>query len=98
MQLSQIAAKPQLIKMTIDDQDVVEQFGEPLEFYTWDRQPIESFMKLASVSNRDPEVMIDLVRTMILDDKGKEIIKDGLVLPSNILLKVIAKVTDLLGK
>lgn len=98
MQLSQIAAKPQLIKMILDDEDTVKEFGEPVEFYTWDRQPMDVFMQLANVSNKDPQIMIGIIRTLILDEAGKEIITKDAMLPSNVLLRVVARVVDLLGK
>jgi hypothetical protein len=98
MQLSQIAAKPQLIKMILDDEDTVKEFGEPVEFYTWDRQPMDIFMQLASVSNKDPQVMIGIIRTLILDEAGNEIITKDAMLPSSVLLRVVGKVVDLLGK
>ena len=41
MKLSQLAAKPTLIKLELDDEDVVKEYGEPLEFWIHDRQPIE---------------------------------------------------------
>ena len=98
MKLSQLASKPQLIKMTLDDEDTIKEFGEPVEFYTWDRQPMDTFMQLASVSNKDPEVMIGIIRTLILDEEGKEIITKDAMLPSSVLLRVVGKVVDLLGK
>lgn len=98
MKLNQLAAKPQLIKITLDDEDIVKEFGEAIEFWTWDRQPLDTFMKLATVSNTDPKVMFDIVRTLILDEEAKEIIVGDAMLPSNVLLKAIAKIVDLLGK
>jgi hypothetical protein len=41
MKLEKLASKPQLIKLIIDDAEIIEEFGEPLEFWTWDRQPID---------------------------------------------------------
>ena len=98
MKLSQIAAKPQLIQVTIDDEDVVKEFGEPLEFHTWDRQPIDTFMQLASLGQKDPKAMLEIIRTLILDENGKQIIVGESMLPSHILLKVVSKIVDLLGK
>lgn len=98
MKLNQLAAKPQLIKFTLDDEDVIKEFGEPIEFYSWDRQPIDVFMKLANANQQDMKVMVDIIRTMILDEDGKEIIKGENTLPSGILIKVIAKVVESLGK
>jgi hypothetical protein len=42
--------------------------------------------------------MIKIVKTLILDEDGKEIITDKQMLPSNLLVKVIGKVVERLGK
>lgn len=98
MKLSELAAKPQLIKVEITDESVMQEFGEPLEFHTWDRQPLDTFMKLASATQTDPGTMIDIVRKLILDENGKEIIGKEQMLPSHVLVKVIAKIVEMLGK
>lgn len=98
MKLSQLTAKPQLIDIHIDDEDTIKEFGEPIEFWTWDRQPMDVFMKLANSTNNDIGNIIGIVRTLILDEKGKEILKDDEMLPTHILMKAIGKVTELLGK
>jgi hypothetical protein len=99
MKLSQLAAKPQLIKLEINDADTVKEFGEPIEFWTWDRQPLETFMKLANQGdNQNAGGMIDVVRTLILDENGKEVIKGDVMLPSTVLIRVISKIVETLGK
>jgi hypothetical protein len=98
MKLSQLSAKPQLIDVQLDDEDTIKEFGEAIEFWTWDRQPLDVFMKLASASGTDTGNIINIVRTLILDEKGKEILKDDAMLPTHVLMKAIAKVTELLGK
>jgi len=98
MKLSQLAAKPKLVPFILDDEDTVKEFGEPVEFYSWDRQPLEMFMKLANADQQDMGSMIGLVKTLILDEEGKEIIKGENMLPSTLLIKVIGKVVETLGK
>lgn len=98
MKLSQLAAKPQLIQLSIDDKDIVKEFGEPLEFHTWDRQPLEVFMKLANSTESNTGEMINIVRTLILDEKGKEIITKDEMIPSHVLIRVISKIVETLGK
>ena len=75
MKLSQLAAKPQLIEVTIDDADTVKEFGEAITFYTWDRQPMDVFMKLAGSTGQDTSNIIGIVRTLILDEKVKKYYK-----------------------
>ena len=98
MKLSQLAAKPQLIKLIVDDESIVKEFGEPLEFWSWDRQPLDTFMKLASAGQNDAKNMVEIVRTLILDENGKEIISKDTMLPSHVMLKAIGKIVDMLGK
>lgn len=98
MKLSQLAAKPQLMKVILDDELVIETYKEPLEFYTWDRQPIDLFMKLAASQNANAAEMIDIVRTLILDEEGNQVIKDGVSLPGPILVRAISKIVESLGK
>ena len=53
MHLSQLAAKPKLIEVIIESEEIIKEYGEPLAFHTWDRQPMETFMKLVSLSGKD---------------------------------------------
>lgn len=98
MKLSQLTAKPQLILIELNDDDVIKEFGEAITFHTWDRQPLDVFMKLASADHSNSGSVIGIVRTLILDEKGKEILKDDAMLPTHVLMKAIGKVTELLGK
>ena len=100
MKLSQLAAKPQLIKLEITDEAIVAEYGsgEPIEFYTWDRQPLNVFMALAANQGEDPSAMIDVVRKLILDEDGKEIVTKENSIPSAILMRAIAMIVERLGK
>lgn len=98
MKLSQLSAKPQLIEVTIDDEATILEHGESITFYTWDRQPMEVFMKMASLDQSNVGSILDVVKTLILDEKGKEILHDGNMLPTDVLMKAVGKVTDMLGK
>lgn len=98
MKINQIASKPQLIKLVLDDALTVEELGEELEFWTWDRQPLDKFMKLASVRQDSPEEIINIVKDLILDETGKVVIKDDIMLPTQILIRIIQKVVETLGK
>lgn len=98
MKLSQLAAKPQLIKLTLDDEEIVKEYQEPIEFYTWDRQPLDVFMKLANTDNSNMSAMVDVVRTLILDEEGKPIIDGDSMLPSKLLIASITKIVETLGK
>lgn len=97
MKLSQLTAKPQLIIVTLDDEETMKEYKEPLEFHTWDRQPLDIFMKLANADQNNTSNIIEIVRTLILDENGKEILNNDNMLPTKVLMRAIGKVTELLG-
>jgi hypothetical protein len=99
MKLSQIAAKPKLIEVSVDDEDIIKEYAEPLTFFTWDRQPMDVFTRMANLSeSSDIAGLLDIVRTLVLDEDGKEILTKESTLPTSVLMKVISKVTEHLGK
>lgn len=98
MKINQIASKPQLIKVVLNDENTVKELGEELEFWTWDRQPLDKFMKLATIRQDQPEEIIGVVRELILDEEGKVVIQGDVMLPTQILIRIIQKVVEVLGK
>lgn len=98
MKLSQLKAKPQLVKVLIDDEDIVTEFGDPVEFWTWDRHPMDTFLKLAAVDGKDFASIFDAVRSLVLDEDGKPILTEGETLPTKIMMRVVQKVVENMGK
>lgn len=98
MKLSQLAAKPQLIRIELDTPEIVEQYQDTLEFWVYDRQDMEVFVKLATLDVNNFEKLTSLVNAMILDESGAPVVKDGLTLPSDVLMAAIQKVIEILGK
>jgi hypothetical protein len=84
--------------MTLDDADTIKEYGEPVEFYTWDRQPMDIFMKLANATEGNITGIIGIVKDLILDENSKPILVGDVMLPTKILMRAIAKVTEALGE
>jgi hypothetical protein len=98
MKLSQITSEPKLIEIILDDEDTLKQYGEAITFHTWDRQPMDVFMRLANVDQKNTGDLINIVKTLILDEEGKQILNEKNMLPTGVLMRAIAKVTEQLGK
>lgn len=98
MKLVQIAAEPQLIKMTLDDEDTIKEYGESLEFYCHDRQPLEVFMKFGTQTANDPTKMIEVLRELILNEDGSKVLTGNIILPNKVMVRVMNKIMDQLGK
>ena len=98
MKLTELASKPKLVKVLIDDKEIVEKYGEEIEFFINDRLPIQEYTKLASIKTDDAVAMYNALRNLILDENGKPVMDDEKVLPVDVLNASVVKVTESLGK
>ena len=97
MKLSELSQKPKLIKILIDKKEIVKKYGEELEFHIYDRQPLDVFTKLAN-AKEDTAGVTELIQTMILDEEGNPVVKDGNVLPLDVIMEAVTLITKELGK
>jgi hypothetical protein len=98
MKISDLAKKPQLMSVKIDDEDIVAEYGEAIEFWTWDRQPMAVFLKLATVDQSNTATIIEAVRELILDEHGQPVLTGEVSLPTTVMMRVITRIVDGLGK
>jgi len=84
--------------ITLSDEETVAEFGEALEFWTWDRQPMDVFLKLAAIDHSNTSTVVEAVRDLVLDEAGKPIIKGDITLPTKVMMRVITAVVESLGK
>jgi hypothetical protein len=97
MKLAELSKQPQLVKVTIDKKEIVEKYGEEIEFQIYDRQPLDVFTKLAN-AEKDMSGVAEMVQDLILDENGKKIVTEGNVLPLDVLLECVTLISDKLGK
>jgi len=98
MKLNQIISKPQLTRVELDNEEVIRIYGEPLEWWVWDRQPLDKFFKMMNADAASGEQIVAVLTEMILDETGEPLLKDGASLPTNILMMVVTKMTEIMGK
>ena len=99
MKLEALASKPQLIKITLDDEKIVEKYNDAIEFYIYDRQDMDTFMKLSSTSQGETQFseIAKVVQTLVLNEEGNQVLADGNTLPLDIMIKVVEAVIERLG-
>jgi len=98
VKLSELSKAPELKKIVLDDEDIQNEFGEAIEFYTWDRQPMDVFMKMATINENNTDELFNVVKQLVLDENGNEIINEQNTIPMNVMLKVINLIVEDLGK
>ena len=98
MKLKELSTKPELIKITLDDEEIREDYGDALEFWIYDKQPMTKFVKFMSADSADPAELIDFCTALILDESGDAVIGPGEVLPTKVMIKAVNEVVTRLGK
>jgi len=98
MKLQDLATKPQLTEIVIDKPELIEKYGETINFFILDRLPIDTFTKLASLKQDNIPEMYAVMETLILNDVGVPIMSEEKILPVDILTECILKVSEFLGK
>jgi hypothetical protein len=99
MDISTLTKKPQLIQLSLDDEDTVAIFGEPVNFWMMDNLGITTyfnFYKLQQEQNDD--LLYALLRQLILTADGKPAIAADEMLPVNLVVALLVKITEYLGK
>jgi len=100
MKLTEVASKPQLIKITLDEPEIIEAYGDELEFWTWDRQPLEKYLGLVGqdATMENMPALIEFAKDLILDESGNMVMAEGEVLPTLVMTLAVNKVVAQMGK
>ena len=70
--LTSYASKPILIKIELDDEETIAKYEDSLEFWVYDRQPIETFAQLAQVRGENLGEMIQHICLLYTSDAADE--------------------------
>ncbi len=98
MKLTQLATKPQLTKIVINESELVEKYGEEVEFYIHDRITLDQYTQLASIKSENFGEIMHLVKELVLDEEGVPVMDDEHVLPTDLLNACMLEVVEKLGK
>lgn len=98
MKLADLAQKPQLTKLTINKPELVEKYGDEIEFHMYDRQPLDVFSKMANASTDDLDTYFSLLTQIILKEDGTPVMSDDNVLPVDVMTEAMKIIGENLGK
>jgi hypothetical protein len=99
MDISKFAKKPTLTKVIMDDAEIVETYGEAIEFHMLDQMSISTyfeFYRLQQEQNTDK--LNDLLRKIILKDDGTPALDESEMFPVDLTLGLLVKINEFLGK
>jgi hypothetical protein len=99
MNIKDFARKPQLVEVTIDDEDIVTAYGEAITFYMMDFVKITTYFDFfRSQSENDGDRLNDILRKIILNAQGEPALKDDEILPIDICIAALTRINQTLGK
>lgn len=99
MNIKDYASKPELIEIIIDDKDLVEKYGEPITFYAYNIVRMSTYFDFFNArSNNEFSNLDKMMKSMILDKDGKQVLADDEDLPIDIAAAAINKIGEILGK
>ena len=97
MKLESLATKPQLKKVTITDPDIVERYGEEVEYWMYDRHNMDLYLRMSQVDGKDISAIAAVVREVVLNETGTPVLGSDEVLPPDMMLKVIESAIKEMG-
>jgi hypothetical protein len=99
MNIGKFAKKPQLVKIELTDTDIVEAYGEVITFWIMDHLDIATYFDFyKSQSSNDGDKLNELMRELILDEKGKPVIAKEQMLPIDLAVASLTAINEHLGK
>lgn len=97
--ITELATKPQLIEIKLDDSDIIENYGEEISFWMKDHLDLSTYFDFYKFQrDSSSESLMNTLRKIILNAEGKPAIEEDQVLPIDITLAVMVKINDQLGK
>jgi hypothetical protein len=99
MNIKEFASKPELMEVTLDNADLIEKYGEPITFYTYNIVRMSTYFDFFNArSNNEFSNLDKMMKSMILDKDGKQVLGDDEDLPIDIAAATINKIGEILGK
>lgn len=99
MNIKKYAAVPKLIKIELNDEELLKTYNESIVFYTYDVVSMATYFEFFSArSNSEFKILDKIIRKFILDEKGQPVLADNEDLPIDIIAAAINKIGEILGK
>jgi hypothetical protein len=99
MNINELAGKPKLIKLTIDDPTIVEKYGDTITFHTWDIVSLGTYFEFYNSNAENQFTGLEkIMRKLILLEDGKPALKEDEDLPIDIATEALTKIGEVLGK
>ena len=99
MDIAQLARKPQLLEITIDDEGIVEEYGDTIKFWMYDFVDINTYFDFFKAQTTEGQSqMNEMLRSIIKKSDGTAVLAEGESLPVDIAVAALTRINETLGK
>lgn len=99
MNIEEFKKKPKLTKIILDDETIIQEYGEAIEFWLYDTVDINTYFDFyKSQQENNGEQLNALLRKLILKHDGTTVLADDEMLPVDISLAALMRINEFLGK
>lgn len=99
MFIKDLARKPELLEIVIDDEEIIKNYGDSIVFWMRDFVDLNTYFDFFQSQNeRDGTKLNKMLRGFILNSDGEPVIDDEEQLPIDILVAALTKINEHLGK
>lgn len=99
MNIENAVRKPTLTEITLDDQDIIDVYGESVTFWMNDYLDIVTYFDFfKSQANNDGEKLNAIIRKIIRNKEGKLVLSEEDSLPIDLTVAALIKINEILGK
>jgi hypothetical protein len=99
MDISKFAKKPTLTKIVMDDQEVIDTYGETIEFHMLDQMSISTYFEFYRLQQeQDSDKLNELLRKIVLKEDGTPALTEEEIFPVDLTLGLLVKINEFLGK
>jgi len=99
MNIKKYASVPKLIKIELDNEELVKTYGEPITFHTYDIVGLSTYFEFFNARSESQFTQLSkMMKLMILDEQGNRVLAENEDLPVDIAAAAINKIGEILGK
>ena len=92
MDISEFVTKTAVRKLSLDDEEIIKEYNEPLNFYILMPMPVEKYAKVMTLSK------VEFVRDMLVKPDGTPLLGEGENIDTSLVSLVHDRIWVELGK
>lgn len=99
MDIKNLAKKPEMIEISLDSEEIVKNYGEPVTFWMRDHIDLNTYFDFfRSQHEKDGDKLSQIIRQIVMNEKGEPSLGPDDQLPIDITVELLVKVNECLGK